>query len=819
MDICGFLWKIGGIYLDLRDLLYELCEWLGSDKPDGEFVKEVFENVYVNPRKKTDNFVSKKDEATFRGYLTSDSMQSFCKKLRPGLNLESIANYLDSFSDYAKEDFIGEHEDLNISVDNFGEEVGLLLIKLIREEATNGTPPKPRRKPKANNKSTETTTTTPSISDLFSGKILEDISEHKDYYVETDDYFRALDLLKENRILLLIGAPGMGKTFLTEMIAKYYSEEKGYHLVFSDQIEKTEGVIAQIERDPNLKEFVILDDCFGQIYYKLTESNQKNDIVRLIHKISNCPNKLLVMNSRVEIYNFAKGGADKLRDALCRLNAKGCILNIEKLSTKEKAKILERHLSLNPNIDSNFCEELLKNDNYRKIIFHKNYTPRIMWYIADMLFLDGVTPKTFVQKAIDKLDKPDEIWKDEYTNRLEERDRLVLTTLYSITDGQCELSKCELAYNRRIELDSSIETGRDPWNQALSVLNGGMVKCSIIQGIEYISVLNPSVNDYLKNYPMHPGSSEIVKQQGVITYYCQYDRLYQDTKKRQEEKEKIIKDKSVLALQELYPVNTTKDIVYEIIRTNTCYEEYQEYIDSFMKNGPRNAEISYIYEPSIGYSNRPEEILALLFTTPKIYDFYMGKYTIIDVLDFLYYSDSFTTAWKCLVDIDEKIHDTFNWDDDEVYDAFSNTFDNLIDDYAFSFDSQSIIESEIGELREEKEYFTDHNIYWINERLDSVCRDAIYADIIETSDETLQHLIYDLIDNHGFDFSSEVDQYIKDTTRDDRYFKQPISERDHIHSLIENQNTREIFEDLYKEKKAEECKNEGGGDSQNLSDI
>ena len=60
-----------------------------------------------------------------------------------------------------------------------------------------------------------------------------------------------------------------------------------------------------LSRDKDKNEIIFIDDCFGQIYFKMRDSQSK-ELLALIKYVNLHPNKLLLLNSRVTIYNEAK---------------------------------------------------------------------------------------------------------------------------------------------------------------------------------------------------------------------------------------------------------------------------------------------------------------------------------------------------------------------------------------------------------------------------------------------------------------------------------------------------------------------------------
>ena len=59
-----------------------------------------------------------------------------------------------------------------------------------------------------------------------------------------------------------------------------------------------------LSQSSDVKEIILLDDCFGQAYFNMKET-QENELLALIKCIKMSSNKILIMNSRVTIYQEA----------------------------------------------------------------------------------------------------------------------------------------------------------------------------------------------------------------------------------------------------------------------------------------------------------------------------------------------------------------------------------------------------------------------------------------------------------------------------------------------------------------------------------
>ena len=183
------------------------------------------------------------------------------------------------------------------------------------------------------------------------------IEKELELFVQTDIYNECKSILEEKRNLLILGAPGIGKTTTSKMLALYFAQ-KGYIVRYTDARNLNE-LKSAISLDHDKKEFIFLDDCLGQSYLELHEQNE-NDLIRFIKYVHNNPNKMLLLNSRITVFQEATKRKIDLEKSI--RNKKFCIqeINIEDLSKLEKARILYSHLQ-NKNVPEEYKKQIFYN--------------------------------------------------------------------------------------------------------------------------------------------------------------------------------------------------------------------------------------------------------------------------------------------------------------------------------------------------------------------------------------------------------------------------------------------------------------------------
>ena len=326
--------------------------------------------------------------------------------------------------------------------------------------------------------------------------LLYNMDEYQKEFVDTDCYKECIKILEEERMLLLLGMPGTGKTMTTRMLALYFAANE-YRIRYT-----TNGDLGDLKNalssDKDKKEVILLDDCLGQHYFRMKEV-KPGELLSLIKYIAMNKQKMLIMNSRVTIFQEAKEQSVELKQFAEDERFRIKILDMNRLSVVDKGRILRNHLFAKE-VPEEYYRDICRDRNYSKIVQHKNYTPRIMEYVTRKANYKDVQSEKYYLFIADCLNNPREIWRDEFMNRIRPEDRIFLTTLYSLTDTTIELPRLQRAFYKRIKNEIQIDTSHDVWESVLRRLEGAFIILIDRNGQKEIGVLNPSVNDFLKEY-------------------------------------------------------------------------------------------------------------------------------------------------------------------------------------------------------------------------------------------------------------------------------------------------------------------------------
>ena len=336
-------------------------------------------------------------------------------------------------------------------------------------------------------------------NDIFidSETLLSNINEEVKLFVKTRAFDDAIACLEKKNTLIIIGNPGVGKTITSKMLVLYYAN-LGYRVRYTTDGTDLSALKNALSQSPDSKEVILLDDCFGQAYFNIKET-QENELLSLIRYVNLNNSKMLIMNSRVSIYNEAKDRNPKLVNSFDRKEYGTYILDLDQLSVKEKAKILYNHLYFY-GIPKEHFNSIKENKQYRVIVKHNNYNPRIIEFACMPRQFKQILPNEFADFIINSLNNPEQIWKNEYERRLSETDRLLLTTLFSLSDTTIPYEMLKQCFEYRISTKSDIDLTINSFSQSLNRLTDSMVSIIDSKGEKMVKAANPSVNDFLRTY-------------------------------------------------------------------------------------------------------------------------------------------------------------------------------------------------------------------------------------------------------------------------------------------------------------------------------
>lgn len=248
-------------------------------------------------------------------------------------------------------------------------------------------------------------------------------------YVASDVYPKALQMLADQRVVIIAGPPGVGKTTLADLLL-YAHLEQGYQAVLIQRdVEEGEKLF-----QPGLRQIFYFDDFMGATFAgdRVHGSNDRA-LLNFIAMVRATPDARLVLTTREHVFAQALGRSERLRHA--GLDDLRVMLNMPSYTTTQRARILYNHLYFSDLPDA-YRDELLRGEFYMRIVKHEKFNPRLIEWLSSYRRLKQVPVERYRDFVDNLLRDPSEIWRHAYEQEISEAGRSVLLAMRTL-GGQC----------------------------------------------------------------------------------------------------------------------------------------------------------------------------------------------------------------------------------------------------------------------------------------------------------------------------------------------------------------------------------------------
>ncbi|MFJ7593479.1 restriction endonuclease [Streptomyces sp. NPDC097617] len=306
-------------------------------------------------------------------------------------------------------------------------------------------------------------------------------------FVPHEGFERAKEVLSEQRVCVIAGVPGVGKTTNALMLACWLMDQ-GYelHEVSSDIKEITDLW------DETVPQVFLYDDFLGQTTLESSlNKNEDSRILSVIDEIQRSPLKALIMTTRDYILEHARLRHDRL--TYPEIASATTVVCLNDLSLGVRGEILYNHVrrsSLSSDQKARFADPAA----WRPIVQHNNFNPRL---IEETLRL---APRAkgggdAVNTMMENLTDPRRVWERIVENEVPDEGVHLLEVLFTFQSA--ELNTLEESWSRYRRALGAAADGRT-FRKALQLLEGTMLRLD--DGAVYPH--NPSINDYMR-YHLH----------------------------------------------------------------------------------------------------------------------------------------------------------------------------------------------------------------------------------------------------------------------------------------------------------------------------
>ncbi|WP_310597442.1 ATP-binding protein [Aeromonas aquatica] len=325
--------------------------------------------------------------------------------------------------------------------------------------------------------------------EAFTHSTKSEILDELKVYVRNPSLDKAMEKLEKEKILIVSGPPGVGKTTLAKMVAYNYLND-GWQFY---SINSLDDGFTKIE--DNNKTVFFFDDFLGRIELDRQSLLQRDTalatFVKRIRKTKNCR---FILTTRAHIFEEARRLSDHVDDR--KLQLAKYLLDVGMYTRKVKSHILFNHL-LASEMSQDHFSQLLEGDWLSKIVDHKNYNPRIVASVSSDC-IDSVHPSEYPHYIYSALQNPDIIWRKAFIN-LDMKCQNILFTLFFSNQYNETIENLRDNYaslHRTVSVYYSHSIQPNDFEDALQTLESGFIS---ISG-NNVSFVNPSLRDFLKSY-------------------------------------------------------------------------------------------------------------------------------------------------------------------------------------------------------------------------------------------------------------------------------------------------------------------------------
>lgn len=320
---------------------------------------------------------------------------------------------------------------------------------------------------------------------------VERIRRKLSLFVQNDAFPRAKGLLDKTRIVVISGAPGIGKTTLAEMLL-YAHLEQGYQPVV------IQGDVAEGRKffKNAAKQIFYYDDFLGQTFLgdrkEYLGRNEDAAIVDFVEMIQRSEHGRFILTAREHILRNALQISERF--AHSPLFQHRCVIELGDYSYSQKARILYNHLYFS-DLPQSYRDAMLEDRFFLDIIKHEHFNPRLIEWLSTYTRLKNVPPDSYRAHILGLLTSPETIWSHAFDNQISSMARHALLTLYTV--GQwvetVDLEPAFVALRRYCAAKYNERTVAGEFRRALQELDGAFLSYSR----NHVSFLNPSVREFV----------------------------------------------------------------------------------------------------------------------------------------------------------------------------------------------------------------------------------------------------------------------------------------------------------------------------------
>jgi hypothetical protein len=325
--------------------------------------------------------------------------------------------------------------------------------------------------------------------------LVEEIQDRAKRYVQNESFFAAQEILKEYNYCIISGIPGIGKTFLAEILLLQHISSGYEPVVVRSHIREAFEMLKA-----STKQVFYYDDFLGQTgWEERLEKNEEQSILDFVSYVKTHKHARFLLTTREYILQQARNVYEKLHAS--DFDHAKCIIKLESYTRRDRAHILFNHIYFS-SLPQEHKRTLLHKNTLLTIVDHDNYSPRIVEWMSDHKNIRDYPAIEYPKHFLNTLANPSELWRHAFRNHLSPAARSVLIVMMTF-QAAVELEDFKDAFNAFRLQEINLFGGSTTPSElliALDELEGSFIRCDRDQDDIIISFHNPSVRDFLEKY-------------------------------------------------------------------------------------------------------------------------------------------------------------------------------------------------------------------------------------------------------------------------------------------------------------------------------
>lgn len=314
--------------------------------------------------------------------------------------------------------------------------------------------------------------------------LMETVQNRVRLYVANSSYARAQSMLASVHVVAITGAPGVGKSMLSDMLLLAHWEEGWQVVVIHNDIAEAWSVW-----ETGRNQVFFYDDFLGQTdFSERSTKNEPASLTKFVDRVVSHASKRMILTTRSHIFRQAQSRNEPL--ARSGLEEWQCVVEMLDLDILQRAHVLYNHLYFSDQ-PRKVVQEFARDSNaIWSLVRHSNFTPRIVEQVIRRPHSSGESLFCALKATFDR---PVELWGPSFENSLSSTARNVL--LHLVTFPVRGAPGDDL--KKVVVLDSTpIE-----YKNALKVLEGSWISITALNDGDFeIAFANPSCRDFMLSF-------------------------------------------------------------------------------------------------------------------------------------------------------------------------------------------------------------------------------------------------------------------------------------------------------------------------------